>query len=366
MDLIPVNDLKRHNAPLLSGLRETIHEVLESGWYILGRRVREFEEAYAGYCGTPHCIATANGTDALEIALRACGTGAGDRVATVANAGGYSTAAITMTGAQPLFVEIDPESLLMSPDALKDALRQGVKAIIATHLYGKMLDMRRLLDAAGGVPVIEDGAQAHGAILDGCRAGSWGTIGCFSFYPTKNLGALGDGGALVTSCEETAARLRRLAQYGWSAKYRSSVPGGRNSRLDELQAAVLLYKLPYVDAWNERRRTIARRYREAIAGLPVRTIRWQNAEYTGHLFVVRVAGREAFRGRMKDLGVATDVHYPIPDHRQLSAAGSPWAEVSLPATELACSEVVTLPCFPELTDQEVDRVARAVAVAASQ
>jgi dTDP-4-amino-4,6-dideoxygalactose transaminase len=285
----------------------------------------------------------------------------------VANAGGYSTAAILAVGAEPLYVDVDPRTLLLDLDHLRAAVGHRVRAIVATHLYGRMVDMPGLLAVAGqaGVPVIEDCAQAHGARLHGRPAGSWGTLGCFSFYPTKNLGALGDAGAIVTADAALAGRVRTLRQYGWRGKYRSELPGGRNSRLDELQAAVLLAKLPYLDAWNERRRAIARTYTEAFSGSSLGVPPPAGPEDVAHLYVVRAPDRERLRSRLAAAGIRTDVHYPVPDYRQEAVRERPWAAAQRrPVTERCCAEVLTLPCFPELTDAEVDHVASVVRAAA--
>jgi dTDP-4-amino-4,6-dideoxygalactose transaminase len=356
--MIPVNDLKRQNAPLLPALAAAAAEVLEGGWYILGPRVAAFEKAFASYCGTAECITTGNGTDALELALRACGAGPGGQVAVVANAGGYGTAAVRAAGAEPLFVDVEPEFMLMDAGSLEARITPRTRAVIVTHLYGRMADMPRLLavTAPRGLAVIEDCAQAHGARIGGKLAGAWGTAGCFSFYPTKNLGALGDGGAIVTGDAGVAERARRLRQYGWASKYRSTLAGGRNSRLDEIQAALLAVKLPLLDEWNERRRAIARRYDRAL-GLT----RARDAADVAHLYALRTRNRDAARERLAAAGIGTDVHYPIPDHRQESARGEPWAEPALPVTEQCCRETLTVPCFPELTTEEVERVAAALA-----
>lgn len=356
--VVPVNDLKRQNAPLMAALAAAAGEVVESGWYILGPRVAAFEKAFANYCGAAECIGTGNGTDALELALRACGVRPGDQVAVVANAGGYGTAAVLAAGAEPLFVDVEPDSMLLDAASLEARITPRTRAVIATHLYGRMVDMPRLLAVTEprGVAVIEDCAQAHGAALDGKRAGAWGAAGCFSFYPTKNLGALGDGGAVVTSDAGVAERARRLRQYGWASKYRSTLAGGRNSRLDEMQACLLMVKLPLLDEWNERRRAIARRYDEALG---IR--RERGASDVAHLYVLRARDREAARKRLAAEGIGTDVHYPVPDYAQESACGQPWAACSLPVTEQCCREVLTVPCFPELAEEEIARVAAALA-----
>jgi len=353
-----INDLKRHNEALAGELRGALERVLARGWFILGPEVEAFEREFAQACAASHCVGVANGTDALELAVRALGIGPGDEVATVANAGGYSTVAIRAAGATPVYVDVEPGSLNMDAAALERALSPSTRAVIATHLYGRMADMPRLMEVAerAGVRVIEDCAQAHGAARDSRPAGSWGVAGCFSFYPTKNLGALGDGGAVVTSDAALAERVRRLRQYGWPEKYRAELPGGRNSRLDEMQAAVLRAKLPHLAAFNERRRAIARAYHEALRGAPLALPEGFGEDYVAHLYVVRTARRDALRAALSAHGIIAEVHYPVPDHWQ-----EPWrAPAVLPVTEQAAPEVLTLPCFPEMTDAEVALVGRAV------
>jgi dTDP-3-amino-2,3,6-trideoxy-4-keto-D-glucose/dTDP-3-amino-3,4,6-trideoxy-alpha-D-glucose/dTDP-2,6-dideoxy-D-kanosamine transaminase len=360
-----INDLGRHNAPLMAEIQARVRAVLDSGWYILGAQGAEFEAAFAAYCRTAHCVGVANGTDAIELALRALGVGLGGQVATVANAGGYSTVAIRAAGAEPLFVDVDRSSMLMDPAGLRAALTSRTKAIVVTHLYGRMADMPQLMaiaDAAG-IPVVEDCAQAHGARLAGTAAGAWGTLGCFSFYPTKNLGALGDAGAVVTNDAPLAERVRELRQYGWRRKYECGVPGGRNSRLDEMQAAVLCAKLPHLDRWNMRRREIAGLYSELLRGSAVQLPPAGRDDDVAHLYVVRTRHRDRVRTHLAELGIAAEVHYPTVDHRQECYRGEAWARVELPEAEACCAEVLTLPCFPEMRDDEVERVAEAVRVA---
>lgn len=364
--LLLINDLRRHHEALQPQLAARLRDVLESGWYILGSQTAAFEAAFAAYCGVAECIGTGNGTDALEIALRVIGAGPGGEVITVANAGGYSTAAILCTGAAPHYVDIEPDSMLMDLDRVAAGITPRTKAIIATHLYGLMVDMEALLaiaDAAG-VPVIEDCAQAHGARRDRKLAGSWGRLGCFSFYPTKNLGALGDGGAVVTSDREIAERVRALRQYGWVRKYECGPGSGRNSRLDEIQAAVLTAKLPYLDAWNNRRREIAALYSKILEESGVRPPAPAGESDVAHLYVIRTRHRDRIREELKARGIASDVHYPIPDHRQECYRSELWAQCALPVTEACCGEILTLPCFPEMRDDEVARVADAVRAAA--
>ncbi len=367
-DTVPLNDLKRHTQSIAAELRAAMERVLARGQFVLGPEVEGFEHEFAAYCGTSYCVAMANGTDALELALRSVGVGPGDQVATVANAGGYSTAAIRAIGAIPVYVEISADGLNMSPEAFAAALTPAVRAVIVTHLYGQMADMPPLLAAADrlGIPVIEDCAQAHGAELNGRRAGSWGHVGCYSFYPTKNLGALGDGGAIVTHDEALARPARLLRQYGWSGKYLSSVSGGRNSRLDEIQAALLRTELPHLDGWNSRRRAIAAAYDSGLAALDLRLPGSLGLDYVAHLYVVRSAQREALQTALAAAGVATAVHYPVADHLQASSQDLGLARGYLPLTEAACDQVLTLPCFPELRDDEVTRVITAVVSAAQR
>ncbi len=360
---VPVNDLKRQNHAMAAELTGALQRVQERGWYILGPEVEAFEAEFAGFCGTPHCAGLASGTDALELALRALGVGPGDEVATVANAGSYSTTAILAAGARPVYVDVEYASMTMDPGALAGALTAATKAVIVTHLYGRMGAVEQLLAVASrhGLPLIEDCAQAHGAALGGRKAGAWGALGCFSFYPTKNLGALGDAGAVVTSDASLDQRVRRLRQYGWTSRYRSTLAGGRNSRLDELQAAVLRAKLPHLDEWNRRRRDIASQYAELLAGsgllLPGDV---SGAHYVAHLYVVRTPRRDELRARLAGADIDTDIHYPVPEHQQEAVRPLGLSGGGLAVTERCCREVLTLPCFAEITDAEVRRVAAAI------
>lgn len=355
---VPLFSASKANANLdLSG---AVNAVIDSHWYVLGNHVKQFEAAFAEYVGVAECISVANGSDALELALKGVGVQAGDKVICVANAGFYSSTAIHAVGAVPLYADIDPDTLTLCPKSLASLLADDPKAIIVTHLYGLLADMTAILEVAerAGVPVIEDCAQAHGARRNGKSAGASGTVACFSFYPTKNLGALGDGGAVATSDEGVAARIRQLRQYGWSAKYTVAMPGGRNSRLDEIQAAILSVKLPHLDAWNAERRRIALRYSEAFADLPIRLPASKGSDYVAHLYVVRTSQRSELVHYLQDRAIASDIHYPIPDHKQ--PAYPVTLRCSLEHTEQACNEVLSLPCFPGLADDEVNRVIAAV------
>lgn len=357
--MIPLFSAAAANAGL--DLASVVQRVVDSNWYVLGSEVTAFEREFADYNGVNECVSLANGTDALELALRALGVSAGDKVACVANAGFYSSTAILAIGATPLYVDVDEASLNMSARSLSEALTRRPKAVIVTHLYGQLAEIEELakLCHAAGAAVIEDCAQAHGAMRGPRRAGSIGDIGCFSFYPTKNLGALGDGGGIVCNDAKLAATVRTLRQYGWSTKYHVATPNGRNSRLDEMQAAVLREKLPKLDGWNSMRRDIATRYNAAFADLPLVLPPSTGEDYVAHLYVVRVESREDFRAHLRSHHVGTDVHYPLPDHRQ-TAYDLTSTTISLTQTERTCDLLVSLPCFPGLSAQEVDEVIRAV------
>ncbi|WP_084386816.1 DegT/DnrJ/EryC1/StrS family aminotransferase [Castellaniella caeni] len=357
---LAINDLKRHNQPLETALQAAMARVLDRGYYILGPECTAFEHEFSSFLGTSWAVGVGNGTDALELALRALGVQSGNYVATVANAGMYAGTAIRAVGAVPCYVDVLPGSLLIDPSALSRVLDSSqVRALVVTHLYGRMVDMAAILEVtrAYGVPVIEDCAQAHGASRLGRRAGSWGDLATFSFYPTKNLGALGDGGMVVGGDESLHARLLSLRQYGWVAKYKSDYRGGRNSRLDEIQAAVLRAKLPFLDGWNARRRQIVRRYRAELDGLGWGLPPYPDEADVVHLCVLEVERRAAVQAALVDQGVGCDVHYPIPDHRQLAYTDG--VNITLPVTEAACTRVLTLPCFPEMLDAEVDLVVQA-------
>jgi len=359
VNLPAINDLRRHAESMRPELEQAARAVIGSGRFVLGEQVAAFEAEYAAYCGVEHCVGVANGTEALELALKALGIGPGHHVATVANAGMYATVAILAVGATPSYVDVDALTLLIDPAALADRVdRERPDALIVTHLYGRLNDMERVLAicAHRDIPVIEDCAQAHGAARGGRKAGAFGDIGCFSFYPTKNLGALGDGGAVVTRSTDIADRIRKLRQYGWSGKYRAALAGGRNSRLDEMQAAFLRVALKRLDGWNQRRREIAARLAQRIDHRDVICPPLDADAYVAHLFAVRSSQRDALATALRAGGIATDVHYPLPDYRQPAIAGLIADLPSLPVTDSACDEVLTLPCFPEMTDDEVDAV----------
>lgn len=359
--LIPINDLRRYSLDVMARLLPEAERVLASGHFVLGARVREFEAEFAAYCGVAHCVGVANGTDALELGLRALGIGSGDHVLLAANAAMYGTSALIAIGAVPVFVDVDASTSLLTDTLLQaaiDGAARRPRAVIVTHLYGRLAPMRPILSLCKrlGIAVLEDCAQAHGARnAEGVRAGAFGDIASFSFYPTKNLGAIGDGGAVVCSDEDLAAKARQLRQYGWSRKYTNELPGGRNSRLDELQAAFLSALLPDLDARNSRRREIANRYSREIRHPEVQVPAPAGNDYVAHLFVVQCIQRDRLVAHLHAANIGSDIHYPIPDHRQ-PVHGDRFTAISLPTTERLCERVLTLPCFAEMTDAEVDRV----------
>jgi len=358
---IPFGDFKRQYIELQAELDDAMQRVVRSGAYILGPSVKGFEADFASYCGTPYCIGVGNGTDAIQLGLIAIGVRPGDEVITVANTGVPGTAAIIAVGAVPVFVDVDAQTRNMDPVLLEAAITPRTKAIMPVHLYGLMADMPAIMQIAQrhGIPVIEDVAQAHGARLAGARAGSIGAVAAFSFYPSKNLGAIGDGGAITTNDSAVDAELRKLRVYGWERKYYSTVEAGMNSRLDELQAALLAVKLRHLDASTARRVSIAQYYKAQLADtgllLPVTPAGYE-AVY--HLYVVQTPHRDAYMAGLKHAGVTTDIHYPLPTHRQpIYARYAPAS--ALPVTDVQAQQVFSLPNFPELSDAEVEYVASA-------
>lgn len=361
-DVVPFNDLRRHWAPLQDRLEAAVVRVLRSGWYLVGPETEAFEAEFGAFCKTSGCVAVANGTDALELALRAVGCGPRDEVVVAANAGMYATTAALAIGASPVFAEIEPHSLLIAPESVAAMVSPRTRAIVATHLYGNVVDVDALRRLVPGVMIVEDGAQAHGASLDGRPVGSLGDAAAFSFYPTKNLGAVGDAGAVVSNRPDVIDRARRLRQYGWESRYVSGIPGGRNSRMDEIQAAVLREVLPCVNSWNARRAEIRDRYVAAL-GQRIRFVDGQTrrAKPATHLCVIRFRDRDGLRARVRAEGVHCEVHYPVPDHRQPVFRHRRFRRAGLEVSERACDEVLSLPCFPRLSDEEVEHVMAAIA-----
>jgi dTDP-4-amino-4,6-dideoxygalactose transaminase len=343
-----------------------IARVLESGWYILGGEVVAFEREFAAYLGTKHAVAVASGTDALHLSLRACGVGPGDFVLTVSHTAVATVAAIGLCAASPVFVDIVPDGYTMDPVHLEDAVRgfRGgrLKAVLPVHLYGHPADMDAIVGIARrhDLRIVEDCAQSHGATFRGKRTGTLGDIAAFSFYPTKNLGALGDGGMVVTDDPDLAENVRLLREYGWKERYISAVEG-QNSRLDELQAAVLRVKLSHLDAENESRRRIAAIYESILTGIGlVLPKTGSGVAHVFHQYVIRTPRRDALKTYLKDKGIGTLIHYPVPVHRQPAYAGRSRGEERLPNTEKIAGQILSLPIFPELRQEQARTVAREI------
>jgi dTDP-4-amino-4,6-dideoxygalactose transaminase len=355
-------DLQAQTAQLRPALDQVWDDVLADGRFVGGPLVERFEEQWATYCGTAHALGVANGTDALVLALRGLGIGAGDEVLVPTNTFVATAEAVVLAGAVPRFVDVDPGTLLLTPALLAAAVTPRTAAVMVVHLYGQMPDMDGLLEvaSAAGLVVIEDAAQAHGATWRGRPAGSFGAAACFSFYPGKNLGAFGDGGAVVTSDDVLAGRIRRLRDHGRvvGSHYQHS-DIGTNSRLDALQAGVLLTKLTCLDAWNARRREVMAAYRVGLAGSAAQLVaEHPDARGVHHLAVVRTADRDGLRAELGARGVESSIHYPVPCH--LLAPYRVYADGPLPVAEVAATEILSLPMYPHLTDAEVQHVCTAV------
>jgi len=343
-----------------------VARTLASGWYILGQEVTAFEQEFANYLGVAHAIGVANGTDAILIALRACNIGTGDMVATVSHTAVATVAAIEMCGATPILIDVLPETFTINPAHLADMLKlyEGkIKAIIPVHLYGHPADMPTIMDLAKqyGLYVIEDCAQAHGAMIHGQKVGSWGDLATFSFYPTKNLAALGDGGAVVTNKVELAERVKLLRQYGWREKYISDVPG-LNSRLDELQAAILRVNLTHLDEENRRRREIAQLYQQLLASTALNLPQAApNVTHVYHQYVVRSPNRSELQTYLKQHGLNTLIHYPMPVHLQPAYRDRvPLSPHGLAQTEQLCQEILSLPMYPQLSNEYVQKASKLI------
>jgi len=356
---VPFASLAHLHQDVAADLDRAWRDVLNESAFIGGPWVERFERDWAAYCGVGHAVGVANGTDAIEIILRALGIGRGDEVILPANTFIATAEAIILAGAEPRFVDVDPETLLVTPDAIREAIGPKTSAIIAVPLYGNMPSMREITELASsrGLVVIEDAAQAHGSTWDGASAGSFGVAGSFSFYPGKNLGALGDAGAIVTNDERLADRARTLANHGRPAgSHHSHELQGRNSRLDSIQAAFLSAKLPRLDSWNEARRAVVARYTQLLDPEVGRQVRVdERAVSSYHLFVIQVSDRDDLRRGLAELGIETGVHYPVPCH--LNEPYRQFAGDRLPVTERASEEVLSLPLFPHMRPRQVEYVA---------
>lgn len=359
---IPFNDLSRGLRRDRASMLEATAGVIDSGYVVHGTEHRKFESELADYVGVAHAIGVANGTDALELAIKAVLPTGRSTVVTAGNAGGYTSTATVRAGLIPRYADVDGATLCLTADTVRTVLDDQVGVVVVTHLYGHVGDvvaLRQLCDE-NGIALVEDCAQAIGAVGEGGGAGTVGHAATLSFYPTKNLGAVGDGGAVLTASSEIAERVRQLRQYGWRTKYDAAIPGGTNSRLDELQAAFLRIRLPLVNELNQRRRDIIAQYREAATGAAnVITVLPAEGGHGAHIAACRSPQRAAVRSSLTRDGVSTDVHFPHPDWDQ--DAFRPYAPTAaVPETVAACEEVLSLPLFPELTDAEVDRVCAAL------
>jgi len=365
--VIQLNDLRFVDAVLAEEIRAAALRVLDRGWYVLGPEVEQFEAAFAAYHGVGYAVGVASGTDAIELALRAAGIGPGDEVITVSHTAVATVCAIERAGATPVLVDIDPVSYTMDPTATAAAIKPRTKAIVPVHLYGHPADMPALVAIAEQhkLLLIEDCAQAHGARMGGRLVGTLGHLGTFSFYPTKNLGACGDGGAVITRDAQLAARLRRLRTYGQVSRYRH-VERGVNSRLDELQAAILGVKLKHLDQHNAVRRELAARYDRLLAHVIRPGIRDSDIYHVYHLYVIRHSDRDALQVKLRTRGVETLVHYPVPVHLQEAYNDLGYRRGDLPVTEQIAEEVLSLPMHVGLSMADIDAAASAVNASAHE
>ena len=351
-------DLRSGYLELKREIDDAVARVLDSGWYILGPELESFESEFAAYCDAKHAIGVSDGLDALNLALQAVGVGPGDEVLVPSNTFVATWLAVSQCGATPVPVEPDESTCNMDPARLETARTSRTKAVMPVHLYGQPANLDPILAFARrhGLKVIEDAAQAHGARYRGQRIGAHGDAVCWSFYPGKNLGALGDGGAVTTNDAAMAERIRVLRNYGSRTKYVHETKGS-NSRLDPLQAAVLRVKLRHLDAWNARRASVAARYLEGLQGTAFQLPHvLRDAQHVWHLFVVRHPERDRMQEQLKDAGIATLIHYPVPPHLQAAYAELPWRRGDLPIAEAMATSVLSLPISPHHGDEDVERV----------
>ncbi len=362
---IPLVDLRAQYATIRDEVRQAIDEVLDSMQLTIGPNVRAFDKEWAEYCGTTHAIGVGSGTDALQLAIRACGVSSGDEVITVSHTFFATVEAIVYANARPILVDVDERSMLMDIASVASRITPRTKAIIPVHLYGRTVDLKplRQLTQDRGITIIEDAAQSHGALLDdGKKAGAGGRVNCFSFYCSKNLGAYGEAGSITTNDEKLADDLRALREHGQSTRYYHPIVG-YNARLDEIQAAILRIKLRHLDEWNARRRAIAARYNQQLAGLDVITPEIPSGgRHVFYCYAIRVPGgrRDALRAYLTERGIGTQIHYPVPIHMQEAAQFLGYRKGDLPVTEKVAGEVLSLPMFAELTNAQIDRVATSV------
>jgi len=358
---VPMVDLKAQYARIREEIDAAVSRVVAGGQFIGGEECRLLEEEFARYCGAGHACGVANGTDALTLALKAFGVGPGDEVVTVANTFIATGEAIVLNGARPVFVDVDPDTFTLDPSALEAAITPRTKLLVPVHLYGHPADMPAIMDVAArrGLPVLEDAAQAHGAEVGGRRAGALAHAATFSFYPGKNLGAYGDAGMVTSNDAGFIARVRQLANHGGGASKYDNVVVGTNSRLDTLQAAVLRVKLRHLDGWNAERRERVRAYHRALEGAAGITVPRERdgCRSAWHLYTIRAGERDRLQARLKSEGIATAVHYPRPIHLQPAMAAAGGNAGDLPVSERLSREVLSLPLYPELPLEAVERIA---------
>ena len=352
LDLLKVNDRFR------TKIYEKIKSILDSGWYIQGEEVKKFESDFAKYCGVKHCIGCANGLDALNLIIKGYGFSAGDEIVVPANTFIASILAISYNGCTPVLVEPDEKTFNINPDLIEEKITSRTKAIMVVHLYGQAVQMEKVWQLAKkyNLKIIEDSAQAHGSLYQGKRAGNLGDASGFSFYPGKNLGAMGDGGCITTNDDELAKKVRAIANYGSDRKYHH-IYKGINSRLDEIQAGILDVKLPYLDEDNEKRRKIAKYYRENIKN-PLITLPeiYDEKAHVWHIFCIRCKNRDKLKEYLEKNDIQTNIHYPTAPHKQL--AYKEWENMSFPVSEKLHSEVLSLPMSPVMTEEEINKVVK--------
>lgn len=359
--MIKFLDLKAINEMHRLEMEAAIKRVLDSGWYLLGKEIESFEKEFSEYCGVKHTVGCANGLDALKLIIQAYGFGPGDEIIAPANTYIASLISISANGATPVLVEPDINTYLIDPEKIESSITSHTKAIMVVHLYGRAMDMTRIWEIARryNLKVIEDSAQAHGAMYNGRRVGNLGDASGFSFYPGKNLGCLGDGGAVTTNDDELAEKIRALRNYGSDVKYHFPYRG-TNSRLDEIQAALLRVKLPHLDNDNAIRRRIAERYCSEIKNpnIVLPSLLGDAMRNVWHIFPVRVRNRAEFQQYLSDNGIQTVIHYPIPPHRQ--PAYTEWHDLSLPITEKIHKEIISLPISPVMTEEDVCKIVQKI------
>jgi dTDP-3-amino-3,4,6-trideoxy-alpha-D-glucose transaminase len=363
LERIPTTKLDPADPALMEELLAVVERVARTGAFTMGAELDAFEQEFAEYCGAPYAVGVSSGTEALVLALKGLGIGAGDEVILPSNSFIATAEAVSLAGARPVLVDVDPSTHLITADAVEEAIGPRTRAVMPVHLMGSTVDMEALLKVTkpAGLKVIEDTAQAHGAYVNGKRVGTHGDIGCFSFYPTKNLGGWGDGGGIVTSDKALADRIRLLRSHGEQPRYHHKIVG-TTARLDALQAALLRVKLRRLDGWNDDRRRLGAALRAGLEGTSVAlpTPATPDGDHVYHLFIVRTPDREALREHLDAHGVASAVHYPIPIHRTEAYADLGMEAGSLPVAERLAEEILTLPLFPSMSDEDVDRIVDAV------